>query len=429
MNRELRIEKTYEYAREIYGEYGIDTEAVLNRFDTIPISIPCWQGDDVGGFERRGGGAGGGIMATGNYPGKPRTAEELRMDMEKCMEYVPGKVKINLHSSYGEDYEKDIDRDAYAPRHFKKWAAWAKDKEVGLDMNATTFGHPMAEDNLTISNPKPEVRKFWIRHMQAVREISEYIGKEQGQPCIFNTWVQDGIKDMPADRMLYRRLMLESFDEIFSAKEISPEYVYDALEPKLFGVGVESFTVGSHDFYLSYHGHARAGKIGNTIMNLDMGHFHCEESVADKISAVMLYSDKIMAHFTRGVRWDSDHVVINDEKTNDMMREIVRCGVVDDTFFGTDYFDGSVNRVAAWTIGTRATERALLGALLEPAQILKQAESSGDTTKRLALMDEFRSLPVNAVWEYYCMKKGKFVGMEWLEDLKQYESKVMFKRG
>lgn len=428
MTREKRIEQAYENAKEVYASYSVDTEQVMEKFHTIPISIPCWQGDDVGGFEQKGGGASGGIMATGNYPGKPRTVDELRMDMEKCMEYVPGRVKINLHSSYGEDYEADVDRDGYGPRHFKKWVDWAKTHGIGLDMNATTFGHPLAEENLTISNPRPEIRKFWVRHMQAVREISEYLGRELGTPCVFNTWVQDGMKDMPADRMRYRRFMKESFDDIFSAKKISPAYVYDALEPKLFAVAVESYTVGSNDFYLSYHGHARAKGIGNTIMNLDMGHFHCEESVADKISSVMLYSDKFMAHFTRGIRWDSDHVVINDEKTNEMMREIVRCGVLDDTFFGTDYFDASINRVAAWTIGTRATKRALLTAMLEPVQYLKAAEADGDYTKRLAMMDEFRSLPANSVWEYYCLRQEKAVGMEWMEDLKIYEKEVMFQR-
>lgn len=428
MSREKQIEKAYENAREIYGAYGVDPEKILEKFDAIPISIPCWQGDDIGGFERGMGGASGGIMATGDYPGKPRTVEELRQDMEKCMEYLPGRLKINLHSSYGEHYEKDVDRDGYSSRHFEGWVRWAREHQIGLDMNATTFGHPMAKDNLTISHPDKGIRNFWIRHMKAVREISEYIGKELKEPCVFNTWVQDGMKDMPADRMKYRRLMKESFDEIFSAREISPRFVYDALEPKLFAVGVESYTVGSHDFYLSYHGHARAEKIGNTIMNLDMGHFHCEESVADKISSVMLFSDRMMAHFTRGIRWDSDHVVINDEKVNDMMREIVRCGVLDQTFFGTDYFDASINRVAAWTIGTRAVKRALLAAMLEPTEMLKEAEEQGDYTRRLAYMDEFRSLPANAVWEYDCLIHEKPVGMEWLDDLKQYEKNVMFRR-
>ncbi len=428
MSREKQIEKAYENAREVYGAYGVDPEKILEKFDAIPISIPCWQGDDIGGFERGMGGASGGIMATGDYPGKPRTVEELRQDMEKCMEYLPGRLKINLHSSYGEHYEKDVDRDGYSSRHFEGWVRWAREHRIGLDMNATTFGHPMAKDNLTISHPDKGIRNFWIRHMKAVREISEYIGKELKEPCVFNTWVQDGMKDMPADRMKYRRLMKESFDEIFSAREISPQFVYDALEPKLFAVGVESYTVGSHDFYLSYHGHARAEKIGNTIMNLDMGHFHCEESVADKISSVMLFSDRMMAHFTRGIRWDSDHVVINDEKVNDMMREIVRCGVLDQTFFGTDYFDASINRVAAWTIGTRAVKRALLAAMLEPTEMLKEAEEQGDYTRRLAYMDEFRSLPANAVWEYDCLIHEKPVGMEWLDDLKQYEKNVMFRR-
>lgn len=422
-----RVEKNYEIAREIYADYGVDTEKVLKEFDEIPVSIPCWQGDDIGGFELKAGGASGGIMATGDYPGKPRSVEELRLDMEKAMEYIPGKLKINLHASYGEDYDKDIDRDEYTPKYFEKWVQWAKEKGVGLDFNATTFGHPYAQDGLTISHPDETIRKFWVRHMTAARKIAAYIGMELKQPCVYNTWVQDGMKDMPADRMLYRRLMKESFDEILSEK-ISPDYVYDALEPKLFGIGVESYTVGSNDFYLSYHQYARANGIGNTIMNLDMGHFHPMESVADKISSVMLFSDKFMAHFTRGIRWDSDHVVINDDNTNDMMREIVRSGVLKDTFIGTDYFDATINRVAAWVIGTRATEKALLGAMLEPSALLKEAELQKDYTKRLVLMDEFKSLPLNAVWEKYCMDKNTAPDAGWLEDLKKYEREVMFKR-
>ena len=421
------VEKAFEAASETYTKLGVDVKAVLEKFDKIPVSIPCWQGDDVGGFEIRGGGTSGGIMVTGKYPGKPRTAEELREDMEKAISYIPGALKINLHSSYGEGYEKDIDRDEYAPRHFEKWVSWAKEKNLGLDFNCTTFGHPKAADNLTISNPDADIRKFWVRHMIAARKIAEYFGREMGQPCVYNTWVQDGIKDIPADRMKYRRLMKESFDEIFS-ENISEKYLYDALEPKLFGVGSESFTVGSHDFYLLYHGYARANKIGNTIMNLDMGHFHPTETIDDKISAVMLYSDKLMVHLTRGIRWDSDHVVINSDEVNSVMREVVSAGVLDDAFIGTDYFDATINRIAAWTIGTRATKKALLAAMLEPMNMIKDAENEGDFTKRLALTDEFRSLPASAVWDWYCMSKNVPENTEWLADLKDYEKKVMFKR-
>ena len=425
---EQRILKAYENAKEVYAEYGVDTDAVLKKFHTIPISIPCWQGDDIVGFESSGAGASGGLMVTGNYPGRPRNPEEYRMDLEKFISYVPGALKVNLHSSYGENYEKDIDRDEYAPRHFANWIAWAKANGVGLDMNATTFSHPYAKDGLTISHPDEKIRSFWVKHMQAVREIAEAIGKELETPCVFNTWVQDGMKDMPANRMKYRELMKQSFDEIFSKKKISTDYVYDALEPKLFAVGVEEYTVGSNDFYLSYHGHARANGIGNTIMNLDLGHFHCEENVSDKISSVMVFSDRFMAHLTRGIRWDSDHVVLNDEKTNNMMREIVRCGVLDNAFIGTDYFDASINRVAAWTIGTRATKKALLSAMLEPVAMLHKAEDDGDYTLRLALMDEFKGLPSNSVWEYYCLTNNIFNNEQWLTDLKQYEKDVTIKR-
>lgn len=428
MNGQGRIENAFENAKEVFAEYGVDVNEVLRKFDKIPISIPCWQGDDIIGFEPSGAGASGGLMVTGNYPGRPRNPEEYRMDLEKCISYIPGALKVNLHSSYGEDYEKGIDRDEYAPRHFEGWVNWAKKNNVGLDMNATTFSHPKAADGLTLSNPNKEIRSFWIRHMQAVREIAEYIGKELKQPCVYNTWIQDGMKDMPANRMKYRAILKESFDEVLSKKEISSEYVFDALEPKLFAVGVEEYTVGSNDFYLSYHGYARANKIGNTIMNLDLGHFHCEENVADKISSVMLFSDKFMAHITRGIRWDSDHVVINDEKTNNMMHEIVRCGVLDNAFIGTDYFDASINRVAAWTIGTRATKKALLSAMLEPVHMLHKAEDDKDYTLRLALIDEFRTLPTNAVWEYYCLQKDVAPTVEWMNDLKNYESNVMFKR-
>ena len=425
---EKQIISAFNIAKDIYASYGVDVEKVLEKFDTIPVSIPCWQGDDIIGFESMGAGASGGLMVTGNYPGRPGNPEEYRMDLERSISYIPGALKVNLHSSYGENYETGIDRDEYGPRHFTGWVEWAKKNKVGLDMNATTFSHKYAADGLTISNPDEKIRTFWVRHMQAVREIAEYIGKELGQVCVYNTWVQDGMKDIPANRMKYRQLMEQSFDEIFSKKKISEKYVYDALEPKLFAVGVEEYTVGSNDFYLLYHGHARANGIGNTIMNLDLGHFHCEENVADKISSVMLFSDKFMAHLTRGLRWDSDHVVINDDKINNMMHEIVRCGVLDNAFIGTDYFDASINRVAAWTIGTRATKKALLSAMLEPVHMLRDAENNKDYTMRLALIDEFKSLPSNAVWEYYCMSKDVALGIEWMEDLKQYEKNVMFKR-
>lgn len=428
MSKENMIIKAYEIAKEVYESYGINTDEILEKFNTIPISIPCWQGDDIMGFEDDGAGASGGIMVTGNYPGRPRNPEEYRQDLEKFMSYIPGALTVNLHSSYGENYEKGIDRDEYAPRHFKNWVEWAKEKNVGLDMNVTTFSHKYAADGLTISNPDNEIRSFWVRHMQNVREIAEYIGKELGRPCVCNNWVQDGMKDMPANRMKYRELMAKSFDEILTKKKIAPEFVYDALEPKLFAIGVEEYTVGSNDFYLLYHGYARANGIGNTIMNLDLGHFHCEENVADKISSVMLFSDKFTAHLTRGLRWDSDHVVINDDKTNNMMREIVRCGVLDNAFIGTDYFDASINRVAAWTIGTRATKKALLSAMLEPVHLLQKAEDDKDFTKRLALMDEFKSLPSNAVWDYCCLKNNVPCNAEWLDDLKNYEQSVMFIR-
>lgn len=419
---------SFEAAKEIYASYGVDVESVLSKFSTIPISVPCWQGDDIIGFEPSGAGASGGLMVTGNYPGRPRNPEEYRMDLEKFISYIPGALKVNLHSSYGENYEIGIDRDEYAPRHFEGWVNWAKQNGVGLDMNATTFSHKYAADGLTISNPDNAIRSFWVRHMQAVREIAEYIGKELGQPCVFNTWVQDGMKDIPADRMKYRILMKQSFDEIFSKKKISSQYIYDALEPKLFAVGVEEYTVGSNDFYLLYHGHARENGIGNTIMNLDLGHFHCEENVADKISSVMIYSDKFMAHLTRGIRWDSDHVVLNDDKTKNMMKEIVRCGVLDNAFIGTDYFDASINRIAAWTIGTRATKRALLEAMLEPVHLLKEAESEKDFTRRLALIDEFSDLPAKSVWNYFCLTNSVPTNEEWLDNLKIYEKDTMSKR-
>lgn len=427
MSKERVIEQAFEAAKQVYAEYGVNVDDVMKKFDQIPVSIPCWQGDDIKGFENRGGGASGGLVITGNYPGKPRTPDEFRSDLEKAMEYIPGALKLNLHSSYGENYETGIDRDEYAPRHFAGWVKWAKEKNIGLDFNCTTFGHPMAANDMTISNPDKEVRSFWVKHLIAARRIAKFIGEQLGQPCVYNMWVQDGIKDIPADRMLYRRLMKESFDEVL-AEKISTDYIYDALEPKLFAIGVESYTVGSSEFYLGYHGHARAKGLGNTIINLDTGHFHPTESIADKISAVMLYSDKFMAHFTRGIRWDSDHVVINDDMTNETMREIVRAGVLDDTFIGTDYFDATINRVAAWTIGTRASKRALLSAMLEPVALLKNAELNGDKTKRLTLMDEFRSLPANAVWEKYCLEKGVPVSTEWLEDLRVYEENIMFKR-
>ena len=415
-----KIEKSFSLAQERYSELGVDVDRALKVLPTIPISLHCWQGDDVGGFENFGGTLGGGLVATGNYPGKARTPEELRADLEKAYSLIPGKHRLNLHAFYGEFGGKKTDRDEIAPEHFKNWISWAKKNGLGLDFNPTCFSHPKAADGFTLSHADKGIRKFWIEHCIRSREIGAAMGRALGKTCVTNVWIPDGMKDTPADRNAPRARLAESLDEIFQ-KAISPKLNLDAVEPKLFGIGSESFVVGSHEFYLGY---AVSRK---KLLCLDAGHYHPTEGIADKISSVMQYLPEILLHVSRGVRWDSDHVVILNDDLLAIAREIVANGFERRVHIGLDYFDASINRVAAWTIGTRNMIRALLIALLEPPAI-KTAEAGGDFTARLALQEEAKTLPFGAVWDFYCASQGVPAGEIWLAEVKTYEKNVLSKR-
>lgn len=420
-DKQKQIEQSYLHAKELYAKWGVDTDQVLEELANIRVSINCWQGDDVRGFE----GADqltGGIQVTGNYPGVAQTPEQLRQDLEKALSLIPGKHKVNVHAMYSETGGEQVDRDQLKPEHFKNWVEWAKKLGIGLDFNPTYFSHPLSDDGFTLSHPDPKVRKFWIDHGIACRKIGEYFGKELGVPCVTNIWVPDGYKDMPADRFAPRQRLTESLDEIL-AEDISKEYNIDAVESKLFGIGSESYTVGSNEFYLAY-----AVK-NNVTLCLDAGHFHPTEVISDKISAALTFVDSLLLHVSRPVRWDSDHVVTLDDETQRIMEEIVRGGVQDRVYIALDFFDGSINRIAAWAIGTRNTYKALLKAMLEPSDKIKQFEAEGDLTSRLAIMEEMKSYPWTAVWDYFCLQQNVPVREEWLDEVKKYEQEVLLKRG
>jgi len=415
-------EKMYELAREIYAGVNVDTDSVLKTLESIPISLHCWQGDDVGGFEHSESASSGGIQATGNYPGKARNADELRSDMEKALSLIPGKHRINLHAIYAETGGKKVERDNLKPEHFSRWADWAKQQGLGVDFNPTCFAHPLADSGFTLSHPDRNIRNFWIRHCIVCREIGAYFGKTLGNTCVTNIWIPDGFKDLPIDRYSPRERLQESLDEIFNIV-VDEQLNKDSVESKLFGIGSECYVVGSHEFYLGY-----AIK-KQKLLCLDMGHFHPTESVADKISSVLLYVPEILLHISRGVRWDSDHVVIINDDVSALMEEIVRNNLLPRVHIGLDFFDASINRISAWVIGTRSVLCALLKALLEPSQILKQLECSGDYTSRLALLEETKRLPWSAVWNYYCLKNNVPVGHNWIHEVKRYEENVLSKRG
>lgn len=411
----------YSLAREQYAAWGVDTDKAIAALAKIPISLNCWQGDDVGGFESNAGLTGGGIQATGNYPGKARSAGELMDDLDVVFSLLPGKHRVNLHAIYA-DYEGlRVPRDELAPKHFKSWIDFAKEQKIGLDFNPTCFSHPMAADGFTLASRDKGVRQFWIRHCIASREIGAAIGKALKNPCVTNVWIPDGYKDTPADRLAPRLLLEKSLDTIF-ADTISPKFNLDAVEGKLFGIGSESYTVGSHEFYLGY---ALQNK---KLLCLDAGHYYPTETITDKITSVLCHLDEILLHVSRGVRWDSDHVVILDDSLRDIAREIVIHGFAPRVHIGLDFFDASINRVAAWVIGTRSMIKALLIALLEPTAILRAAEESGDYTSRLALMEEIKTLPVGAVWDHYCEKHDVPAGRGWLDKVKAYEKDVLSKR-
>lgn len=417
------INKSYEQAKEVYASFGVDTQDVLKKMDKIQISLHCWQGDDVTGFEKGIDGlSGGGIMATGNYPGKARNGEELRSDLEKALSLIPGKHRVNLHTIYAETEGKFVERDELSPEHFKNWIAWAKEKGIGLDFNPSFFSHKMADSGFTLSSKDKEVRSFWIRHGKKSREIAAAIGKALGSPCVNNIWIPDGSKDLPADRIGYRKILKESLDEVLEQK-YDKSYLLDAVESKLFGIGSESYVVGSHEFYMGY---AVANKV---MLCLDAGHFHPTEGIADKISSMLLYLDELLLHVSRGVRWDSDHVVILNDDLLAIAQEAKRCDAFDRIHYALDFFDASINRITAWVTGTRAALKSILISLLEPTQLLTDAEDKGNFGNRLALMEEFKSLPFSAVWNKYCLEKGTPVGTAWLESVGEYEEDVLKKRG
>jgi L-rhamnose isomerase len=420
MKAQKGIEQAYKLASERYAALGVDTEKAMDRLAKIAISLHCWQGDDVGGFESAEGLSGGGIMATGTYPGKARTADELRTDIEKALSLIPGKHRLNLHAMYAETKGK-VDRDKLEPKHFASWVEWAKANGLGMDFNGTYFSHPKAADGFTLSSADEGIRRFWVEHGIACRKIGAYMGKELGTPCVTNTWIPDGYKDIPADRKGPRERLKKSLDEML-APPMNRKHLLDAVEGKLFGLGSESYVVGSHEFYLGY---AVANK---ALLCLDMGHFHPTEVVSDKISAVMTFVDEILLHVSRGVRWDSDHVVILSDELEALAQELVRGDYLDRTHIGLDFFDASINRIAAWVIGTRGMIKALLLALLEPTAKLQRMEAAGDHTSRLAMLEEIKTLPFGAVWDYYCARSNVPVGDAWLSEVKTYEKNVLAKR-
>ncbi len=409
----------YEHAKETYAKIGIDTEEVLKKLAELPISLHCWQGDDVVGFENTGS-LSGGIMATGNYPGKAGTPQELMADIEEVLSLLPGKYKINLHAIYAIT-DGTVDRDKLEPKHFEKWVEFAKKNGLGLDINPTLFSHPLASNSLTLSNPDEKIRRFWIDHCKAMRKIGAYFGKELGITCMNNIWIPDGYKEIPADRLGPRQRLKESLDEIFSEK-YDKKYLIDTVESKVFGIGLEAYTVGSHEFYLNY-----AAK-NDCLCLLDNGHYHPTEMVSDKIPSMLLFADKLALHVTRPMRWDSDHVVIFDDELKEIAKEIVRCDALDKVMIGLDYFDASINRIAAWVVGARNMRKALLFAMLLPHGELKKYQDSGNFTKMLAMSEEYKFYPYNEVWNEFCRRENVPQGEKWLEETDRYEKEVLSKR-
>jgi L-rhamnose isomerase len=415
------VEQAFAFARERYAQLGVDVERAIETLRSVAISLHCWQGDDVGGFESAAGLTGGGIQATGNYPGKARNADELRADLDMALSLIPGKHRLNLHAIYADCGGRRIERDQLRPGHFTGWIDWARSRRMGLDFNPTFFSHPQAESGFTLASRDADVRQFWVAHGIACRQIGEAFGRELGTPCVTNVWIPDGYKDTPVDRKTPREILRRSLDEIF-AEPLDPRFNLDAVESKLFGIGSESYVVGSHEFYLGYAIEKRK------LLCLDSGHFHPTEGIADKISAVLTWLPEILLHVSRGVRWDSDHVVILSDELRAIAEEVVRGGYLPRVHIGLDFFDASINRVAAWVIGTRAMLKALLIALLEPIDRLRQFEAAGDYTRRLAMLEEAKLLPAGAVWDYYCQAQGVSVGTAWLDVVAAYEREVQSKR-
>ena len=418
---EASIKSAYAAAKERYAALGVDTDAAIKRLAAIPISLHCWQGDDVGGFENAGEELGGGLAVTGNYPGKARTPDELRADLNQALALIPGSHRLNLHAFYGEFGGRRVDRNEIRPEHFQGWIDWAKSRHVGMDFNPTFFSHPKAADGFTLASADRGIREFWIEHGILCRQIGAAIGKALGSPCVTNVWIPDGYKDLPIDRRGPRERLAQSLDAIF-AEKLDPKHNLDAVESKLFGIGSESYVVGSHEFYLGY---AIRNK---TLLCLDAGHFHPTETISDKLSSVLTWLDEILLHVSRGVRWDSDHVVVLTDELEAIAQELVRGDYLARTHIGLDYFDASINRVAAWVIGTRAMIKALLLALVEPTAKLREMERAGDFTGRLAMLEETKTLPSGAVWDYYCLQQDVPVGPAWLDAVRKYEREVQSKR-
>jgi L-rhamnose isomerase len=415
------IDKGYQWAQECYARLGVNTDRALEVLRTVPISLHCWQGDDVGGFENDQGLTGGGIQATGNFPGKARIAGELRADIEQALRLIPGQHRLNLHAIYADTGGRKVERDQLGTEHFAAWLDWAKSRGLGLDFNGTFFSHPKAADGFTLSSRDDGIRRFWVDHGIACRKIGAHFGRALGSPCITNVWIPDGFKDTPIDRKTPRLILKRSLDEIF-AENLDPRYHVDAVESKLFGIGSESYVTGSHEFYLGY---AIANK---KLLCLDSGHFHPTETIADKISSVLTWLDAILLHVSRGVRWDSDHVAILSDDLRALAEEIVRGDFLGRVHIGLDFFDASINRVAAWVIGTRSMLKALLIALVEPTQKLHELEAAGDFTSRLALLEELKTMPFGAVWDYYCQTQNVPSGLNWLEDVRVYQREVLARR-
>lgn len=417
MKEEL-VRKSYEIAKERYAAIGVDTDKAMEQLENIHLSLHCWQADDVTGFENTNAQLSGGIQATGNYPGKARNMEELQADILEAASFIPGTHRLNLHATYGDFGGKFVDRDQIEPKHFAGWIQWGKEHNMKLDFNSTSFSHPKS-GMLSLANPDKSIRDFWIEHTKRCRTIAEEMGKAQGDPCIMNLWIHDGSKDQTVNRLYYRELLTDSLDKIFEKKYNNMK---DCIEAKLFGIGAESYTVGSYDYYLGY------GVKNQKIVTLDTGHFHLTESIADKISCLLLFTPEIMLHVSRPVRWDSDHVTIMNDDTLDLCKEIVRCNALNRVHIGLDYFDASINRIGAYVIGSRATQKCLIQALLEPIDKLRKYEANDQLFERLALLEEDKELPWNAVYDMFCLKNNVPVGEDYIKEIEKYEADVTSKR-
>jgi len=419
--KDLQINQAYEYAKARYADLGIDVEKAVDQLDKISISLHCWQADDVKGFENKEGDLTGGIQATGNYPGSSRSVDELRKDIEEVLTLLPGKHRLNLHAIYGDFGDEFVDRDQIEPKHFQSWIDWAKKVGIKLDFNSTFFSHPKSESGFTLSSPDKAIQSFWMEHLRRCRYIAAEIGRQQGSPCIHNIWIPDGSKDRTVNRLGYRANLKYALDTVL-AEKIDSKFLVDCIESKLFGLGLESYTVGSHEFYMGY------GVKNNMVVTLDAGHFHPTEVISDKISSLLLFVPEIMLHVSRPVRWDSDHVVILDDELQYLTQEIIRADALDRVHVGLDYFDASINRIGAYVVGVRATQKAFLMALLEPIEKLRAYEAIGQNFERMALLEEMKSLPWGAVYNYYCMKQGVTPGEAYIADIQKYEKEVTLKR-